>query len=253
MKRKLLIAAATTLVSGTAIAQSAFAGFYGQIATGYESNSLGSGSGSISSPLSGEYYSTGSSSQQFGAAPLVIGLGYNFQVSPKWLLGIGADYSALSQTSSTFATNLNAPGIAIANFSGNSIQLSNRFNIFITPGYEIDKDKLIYLKAGYSSTSAKLNGSNIYNVAVEGQSIQAPVSMGSSTSTVGGYVVGLGYRQVITGGIYGFAEFNYMSYAKPSFSSSGAISYPEYSVPINSTLSASLNSYQALIGVGYRF
>ena len=40
MKIKLLVAAAATVVASSAMAQSAFQGFYGQIGTGYESNSL---------------------------------------------------------------------------------------------------------------------------------------------------------------------------------------------------------------------
>lgn len=252
--KKILISFFLVASASTLFAQSAFVGFYGQIGTGYESNSLGSGSGSISSPLTNEYYSSNSSSQQFGGAPLVFGLGYNFSVAPKWLIGIGADYSALSQTSSNFSTNISdtiSGTTFTGTFSGNSIQLSNRFNIFITPSYAIDNDKLVYLKAGYSSISAKLNSPNNYTVSANGvEQIQTSVNGGSSTSTVGGYVVGLGYKQFITGGIYGFAEANYMGYSKPSFSSTVTL---ENELTAATTLNKSLNSYQALIGVGYRF
>jgi hypothetical protein len=232
------------------MAQSAFEGFYGQVSTGYESNSIGSGSGSVSSSLSGEYYSTNSSSQQINSAPLIFGLGYNFAIAPQWLVGIGADYSALSQTSSAFATSFTSSGIT-GIFSGNTIQLSNRINIFVTPSYVLAKDKLVYLKAGYSSVSAKLNGPTNYGVSAF--SVNAPVSMSSSTSTVGGYIIGLGYKQTIAGGFYGFAEANYMSYSKPSFSSTGTINYDSGPFPIASSLSTSLNTYQGLIGVGYKF
>jgi hypothetical protein len=241
------------MIASSAMAQSAFQGFYGQIGTGYESNSLGSGNGNVSSSVDPQSYSPSSSSQQFGGAPLVLGIGYNFSVTPKWLIGIGADYSALSQTSSNFSTNFESPTTADLTgvFSGNSIQLSNRFNVFITPGYAIDDDKLIYLKAGYSSISAKLNGSDTYTVNFSGvQVAQLPLSSGSSTTTVGGYVVGLGYKQIIAGGIYGFIEANYMSYSKPSFSTTSTISN---GVSATSTLSTSLSSYQALVGIGYRF
>ena len=40
MKIKSLVAAAATVVASSAMAQSAFEGFYGQIATGYESNQV---------------------------------------------------------------------------------------------------------------------------------------------------------------------------------------------------------------------
>jgi hypothetical protein len=257
MNKKLLIAGIAVLVSTSTMAQSAFQGFYGQIATGYESNSIGSGNGSVITLDGSESYPTSSSSQQFGGAPLVLGIGYNFSVAPKWLIGIGADYSAISQTSSAFTTGFSASVYDLSGtgtFSGNSIQLSNRFNIFIAPGYEIDSDKLIYLKAGYSSISAKLNGPSSYTASVIGlPQQQASVGMSSSTSTVGGYIVGIGYKQIITGGIYGFAEANYMSYSKPSFTTTGNINWDYGSYPITSKLSANLNSYQALVGIGYRF
>lgn len=253
MNKKLLVASLFAFVTAGAMAQSAFEGFYGQIATGYESNSFGSGNGAIDSPSSGENYPLNSPSQQFGGVPLVIGLGYNYSVAPKWLIGIGVDYSALSQKSSTFNTNMDTSSVGLpsfANFPGSSMQVSNRFNIFISPGYEIDIDKLLYLKAGYSSVSAKLNGPSSYVVSIPGvDAISINPNMGSSTVTVGGYVVGLGYKQIITDGLYGFAEINYMSYSKPSFSYSGVIN----TLPTTSTISASLNSYQALVGVGYKF
>jgi outer membrane immunogenic protein len=250
--KKILISILLAVSASPIFAQSAFEGFYGQIGTGYESNSLGSGNGNASSSVDPQSYSPSSSSQQIGGAPLVLGIGYNFSVTPKWLIGIGADYSALSQTSSNFSTNFESPTADLTGvLSGHSIQLSNRLNVFITPGYAIDDDKLIYLKAGYSSISAKLNGPDTYTVSSSGvQVVQVPLSSGSSTTTVGGYVVGLGYKQIIAGGIYGFIEANYMSYSKPSFSTTSTISN---GVSATSTLSTSLNSYQALVGIGYRF
>ena len=251
MNIKLLVVAIASAFASSAMAQSAFQGFYGQISTGYESNSFGSGNGAISSPTSNEYYLLNSPSQQFGGAPLIFGVGYNFSIAPNWVLGIGADYSALSQTSSTFSSNIRVaelPGAA-ANFSGNSIQLSNRFNIFLAPGYLIDENKLVYLKAGYSSVSAKLNSPSSYDVNYNGFDLSVPLNMGSSSSTLSGYVVGLGYKQMITNGFYGFAEANYMSYSNPSFSYSGAVG----DLPTTSNLSANLNSYQLLVGVGYKF
>ncbi|QWD88895.1 outer membrane beta-barrel protein [Polynucleobacter sp. MWH-CaK5] len=245
MKKKLLVVAASALVATSAYAQSAFEGFYGQIATGYESNSA-SNLGNTGTSPGNPNDNWNVSNQQFGGAPLVIGLGYNFSVAPQWLIGIGADYSALSQKSSTFSST--GEGNTL---SGQTLEASNRFNIFVTPGYAIDKDKLVYLKAGYSSLTLKNSAPNYYspsaaNIA-SGDSAGPILNAGSQTSTVGGYVVGLGYKQIITGGIYGFAEGNYMSYSKPSFSSNlGSNGYKISSNP-------SVNSYQLLVGIGYKF
>ncbi|QWD89244.1 hypothetical protein GQ367_01850 [Polynucleobacter sp. MWH-CaK5] len=65
-----------------------------------------------------------------------------------------------------------------------------------------------------------------------------------------GYILGLGYKQIITGGLYGFAEGNYMSYGKKSFSSSATL--PD-GRPLNLTLNPDANAYTLLVGVGYKF
>lgn len=241
MKIKLLVAAAATVLASSAMAQSAFQGFYGQVATGYENNSVSDLNISGSNPgVTPETWNA--SNQSFGGAPLVIGVGYNFSVAPKWLIGLGVDYSAISQKSSTYSSTV--PGSQGGTLAGQYLEVSNRINIFVAPGYEIDKDKLVYLKAGYSSVTAKANSPTSYTDAADGMT--DPLVSGSQSKTLSGYVVGLGYKQIITGGIYGFAEVNYMSYSKSTFS--GAIG-TSYSVSVN----PSLNSYQALVGVGYKF
>lgn len=238
MKKNLLVAALLSAVGTSAIAQSAFEGFYGQIATGYENNSISSASITTTDvPGGGNPTTWNAPNQSFGGAPLVIGLGYNFSVAPKWLLGLGVDYDALSQTSSTFSSNISGESV-----SGQSAKVSNRFNVFITPGYEIDKDKLVYLKAGYSSVKATSNSPTSYTNANGTWPI---TGFSNPSSTVGGYIIGLGYKQIISGGFYGFAEGNYMSYSKPSLSTSNADT--QY------TLNPSLSSYQLLVGVGYKF
>lgn len=245
--KKILIATAvaTAFVAPTAFAQSAFQGFYGQIATGYENNSASSLNGTIVD-ADGTRTNFNASNQSFGGAPLVIGLGYNFSVAPKWVVGLGADYSAISQKSSTYSSTL-ANGTAGAQVNGQTVEVSNRFNVFVAPGYEIDKDKLVYLKAGYSSVQTKGAGPTTYT---EPGGLNVPISASSNTSTLSGYVLGLGYKQIITGGLYGFAEGNYMSYSKAN--NSGSVVNGDGSTSsVNSN--ANLSSYQLLVGVGYKF
>ncbi len=103
--KKLLVAAAVAGLVGAANAQSAFEGFYGQIGTGYESNTATGLNSPITFGVQGvsvNFGNTSASNQTFGGMPLVAGIGYNFSVAPKWLLGIGFDYSFLSQESSSF-------------------------------------------------------------------------------------------------------------------------------------------------------
>lgn len=246
MKKQVLAVTIFGLVTSSSIAQSAFEGGYGQLASGYENNTYSnlSGTGSNTSQAIPDSWST--SNQSSSGAPLIIGLGYNFSVSPKWLLGIGADYSAISQQTSSFSSYSPTGGVnsVPATINGFQLQTSNRVNVFVAPGYVIDKDKLVYFKAGYSSASMKETYANTITKSTGTTALTAWST--SPSATVNGYVLGLGYKQMIANGFYGFAEANYMSYGKPSFSSVNGLTYTLSNSP-------SLSTYQALVGIGYKF
>jgi hypothetical protein len=259
----------TRFGASNAQAQSDFAGFYGQLSTGYESNQLGSLSGSATEvPNNNSDIIRTAPSQTFSGTPLVFGAGYYWKANEKWLIGLGVDYSALSQTSSSFPVSItNASGNttvaagSTVTANGGSVQLSNRFNLFLTPGYAIDKDKLVYLKAGYSQVTTQFNRhSSVTRTAANGTSVTTPATGGSPSSNQGGYLVGLGYKQIITSGLYGFVEGNYMSYNSPSDSFTTTVTALNTVHGISSTGTRtvttkfnSLNSYQLLVGMGYAF
>jgi outer membrane protein TolC len=75
MKIKLLVAAAATVVASSAMAQSAFQGFFGQVGVGYESASTSFTGGTVS----GTGYSVSSNNSNSFAGTVAIG-GY-FPVS----------------------------------------------------------------------------------------------------------------------------------------------------------------------------
>ena len=245
MKKQLLVVT-VSFIASSVMAQSAFQGFYGQLGSGYENNSYSnlSGTGSNPSQVIPDTWTTGN--QSSSGAPLIIGLGYNYSLSPKWLLGIGIDYSAISQQTSSFSSYSPTGGVnnVPATINGFQLQTSNRINIFVTPAYSIDTDKLVYLKAGYSSAAMK----ETYATTITKSTGTTALSSWSTSpsATINGYVLGLGYKQMITDGFYGFAEANYMSYGKPSFSSVNGLTY-------TITNSPSLSTYQTLLGVGYKF
>ncbi len=248
------------MTSFNAQAQSAFAGFYGQLSTGYESNQLGSQTDNVTvTPNTGTETTNAAASQTFGGAPLIIGAGYYWQANEKWLLGVGADYSVL-KTSSNYSAS--GPKIAAGQsltFNGLGMQLSNRFNLFLTPAYAIDKDKLVYLKAGYSQVTAQYNRANSVTITSNGGSSTASSVGGNQSSNQGGYLIGLGYKQIITSGLYGFVEGNYMGYSSPSYTYSSstatdnAIHGAGASTRTVTTSFSSLNTYQLLVGLGYAF
>ncbi len=236
----------------SASAQSRFEGFYGQIGTGYEKNNVSG----LSTPLSisggGASVPLGTLSapnQSFGGVPLVAGIGYLQSIAPKWLIGFGGDFSFLSQESS--AINF-APTDGILKdlglgFGGSKIKTSNQFNLYLTPSYEIDKDKLIFLKAGYSSVKVDVSAPN----SITASGLSSPISgtVGRS-KTLSGYILGLGYKQFITEGFYGFAEANYMTYNKANFGATNSIGG---FLNINTSTNSGLSTYQFLVGVGYKF
>ena len=174
MKIKLLVAAAATIMAGTAMAQSAFEGAYGQLGIGYQS----------SKPKTDSSEESYSSTTGFAS---VIAAGYNFQVTKDFLLGIGAEYSFLP-TSQANLTDTD-DGVTLTEKYKNQ----NTYNIFLSPGIVISKDSLAYAKVGYTGTSYKNETEGI-------------------TDNLQGYSLGLGYKQIIRGGLYGFAEGNYFSY-----------------------------------------
>lgn len=232
MKVKLFLGYFGLIFSCATVAQSQFAGAYGQISTGYENNRVSS------AQLTGTAYggtpnTTNSVSSNNSSAPLVLGLGYLFPVQNNFTLGLGVDYSTLTQETNSAAfyypTINNSPSF---NYK---FTISNRFSIFAAPGYAIDKDKLAYAKLGYSSQSVQYSQTNC-------------CSSPSNKAQVGGYVLGLGYKQLITSGLYGFVEANYYGYAKPSLSST-------YTDQGGGTVSSNPNvsAYNFLLGLGYKF
>ena len=226
MKMKLLVAAtAMAGLVGTANAQNAFGGFYGQLGVGYEDNSVKMSNGAVN----GDPSAASDSNKSYGGGSFsgAIGLGYGFAVDKNWLITVGADYSPL--TSNTSTTSFSSEG------ETNTLKfsVSNRYNVFIAPGYVIDNNKLVYAKAGYSAQSTKMKAS-------VGDTFNNP------SKNLSGYVVGLGYKQLINKNIYFFGEGNYMNYSSSNASGTSADASTV-------TYGNSATAYQFLVGVGYKF
>lgn len=254
MSNNITIAIVLGLASSLTLAQSSFQGFYGQVATGYEVNNASSLNGIVAVSPGGVDNTNQllASNQSFAGLPLVLGLGYNFSVSPKWLLGLGVDYSALSNNSSSYSyTNQGTSTPDGALLNGAQLKVSNRFNLFITPGYSIDRDKLIYAKAGYSSVKIEAQAPTSYSIPGYANIPLGTKFPQNQTSTLSGFMLGLGYKQMIGSGIYGFAEANYMSYGNATVTQTGSSGSTRPTTNLSSAIS--LNSYQFLLGLGYKF
>lgn len=232
MKRKYLVGAVSAILSSGALAQSAFEGFYGQVSIGYENNSVHSAR--LTGQETGGLPSVSiSASPSSNATPLILGLGYTFLIRDKFLLGLGLDYSPLTQTTQ-------AAGFYYPEFGADSeydyyFSVSNRLSVFVKPGYAIDKDKLAYVKLGYSNQQIRYTQTNC-------------CSTPSNKANVSGYVLGLGYKQIISNGFYGFVEANFYAYDNASLSST-------YTNGLGGTVSSNPRSsaFNFLVGVGYKF
>lgn len=164
-----------------------------------------------------------------------MGAGYNHHISQNVLLGIGVDYSFLETVVGT--ANINGAN----SLTGSTYKVSNRLNIFLAPGYVLDKDKLVYAKVGYSTQTIK---SSYYDV--DGAAWCSGDSMGSGNAQ--GFLAGLGYKQMFMGGFYGFAETNYYDYSRASMGTSTLCD-----TTIITNLSPSASAYNFLVGIGYKF
>jgi hypothetical protein len=225
MKKNLLVATLLSVATTGAMAQSAFEGAYGQLGVGFDQNSVPSSPGNANP--GGNLTFPGSNGGSFSG---VVGLGYNFAVAKDFLLGVGADYGVLPSVKTNGTNDTGTSGSTI----------SNRYNIFVAPGFVLAKDQLAYLKVGYSSQNVKITEESSDSPATNGQ------ALGSGSAS--GYVLGLGYKQIVTKGFYGFGEANYYSYSGAQFGSTRLSDGT-----VISSYSPNSSAYQFLVGVGYKF
>ena len=214
------------VASASANAQSKFEGAYGQVGVGYESiapsysNSnftvVGVGTAPINTSISNANGFTG-----------VVTVGYMAAVTKDFLLGIGAEYSPIAGQKANYSGSV--LGTSLGNGSYNK---ENSYNIFISPATPIGTDGLLYGKVGYT-----------------GATIKDTFGSSSANTNYTGYSLGLGYKQIIQGGLYGFGEFNYMSYGNQTASSTGTIS----GYTVTSSITSNANAYNLLVGLGYKF
>ncbi len=248
IKMSALVLAAASIASTGAMAQSskanAWEGAYGQWSVGFASFSPKIGSttatpnpGSLLYPypaLLGQTISANGSASTLNTPTNAISAGYNFGVNQDYVLGIGASYYIGASGSGTGSFSLSAPGggpvPALNETTPVTYQLKNLWSVTLQPGYVIDKNRLVYAKVGYTGVTIGLNG---------------PIAS-YQTSTLSGYSLGLGYKQMVTDSIYLLGEANYGGFSNKSATLSTSIG-----TNVGTTLGGS--GFDLLVGVGYRF
>nr|WP_315126530.1 outer membrane beta-barrel protein [uncultured Polynucleobacter sp.] len=212
MKTKVLAIALLSTLSMGAMAQSAFEGFFGQIGLGYEATSPNLSNGST-----GGVPYTISNENKSGGLGGTISIGSYFSVTNSFLLGLGAEYSPIATSNADWTMNLPSES------NVHKFKKKNSYNIFLSPALAIDKAKLAYLKVGYTGMSAQTTA--LDNI--------------QDTYNFSGYSLGIGYKQIISGGLYGFAESNYSSYGSKGLSEATGNLKPK--------------TMNVLLGLGYKF
>ena len=222
-----------------------FDGFYAQIGSGTERNSLEElNATSVSTFNNGTQAADNFSlsKKYFKGAPIHGALGFHVRVSPRWVLGIGAEYSRLSKKSQGETIVGSNTGHFIPNVQ---LGIPSRYNVFLTSGFIIDKNKLAYIKAGFSRQ--KITFTEPGNTSGFQRDPAA-----SATSNMNGYIVGIGYKQMVTDDLYGFAEANYMKYKNGDLNFSTVATDGTYTTQ-TSGLNPKTSAYSLIVGLGYDY
>jgi outer membrane immunogenic protein len=240
-KMTALAIALTSVTAGSAMAQSAktnaWEGAYGQVGVGFGifSPSISNGTAVAPAPYSAAQITTSASNVNNVNTGLVnLAAGYNFAINKEFLLGLGVTYypGASSGATGTLVGTAAAPYGALSSSQTATYNVKNLYSVVLTPGYAIDKDRLAYAKIGYTGATIGLSTPTIANF----------------TTNLNGLALGLGYKQIITGSIYGFGEVNYATYGSKNVATVVSTSGATYS-----GMSAKGNGLDFLVGVGYRF
>lgn len=217
-------------ISSTALAQnSKFSGPYAQFGIGYQTASPSFSNTSLSA--AGQTLTPTISVSNASGFTGTVAAGYNFFSGTPLLLGLGIEYTPFPTSNATASASYSG---SIGTYQNSaSVRVNNSLNIFIAPGLALDQNKLLYGKVGYTGSSANGVNTDFY---------------------MGGTSLGFGYKQIISTGFYGFAEYNYVNYGSLNRSLSGNLKTPaNISVPatLNSTVTAT--STNLLFGLGYQF
>jgi hypothetical protein len=240
IKISLLVATITGFAATGALAQSkanAWEGAYGQVGVGYGNfaPSISNGTATIPTGRSAPFPATisGTTSatnvNNINTGLVSVAAGYNFGIGADYVLGIGATYypGASSSATGTLNTLYNGNVVGSTNATYN---IKNLYNIFLSPGYVIDKDRLAYLKIGYTGSTIGLS---------------SPI-LAYNTTNLSGINLGLGYKQMINAQWYAFGEANYASFGSQTASAT---------TTTGTSVSNSIKGtgMDLLVGIGYRF
>lgn len=203
------LAAVLALVSGSAMAAD-FTGFYGQVGIGYSNITSGNNENQPAKGTEPAVTVNTSSANSFAST---LSVGYMGSITQRFLLGAGFDYSPVKGGTGSIVDS----NYTIRN---GTYQRGQYWSASLIPATPIGDNGLLYGKVGYTQAA-----------------IDYKFGVTSKSTSVNGLALGVGYKHLISGGLYGFLEANYESYGKDS-------SYPR---------SSDFSQSNVMAGVGYKF
>jgi hypothetical protein len=215
------VLAASFLLSANVFAQAKnFEGFTAELSTGSQKTSLSNGDlfSRANAPL-GAAILSGSKHTN----PAIIGLSYGFKLTDQFVVGLGLDYNL---TTSSIVSQCRGclPPAAVTQ------KVSNRYSLYVAPGFSLSSTSLVYVKFGYTQASMSHSASD------------GTVLTGGPSK--GGWLTGLGYKRFITDSVYGFAEYSSAQNSAGKYTSTA---------DGNNWDSGKLKTESFLVGAGYKF
>lgn len=215
----------------SASGQSAFEGFYAQAGLGAETFLPTATNESLevkNGPFAGTYTRTSTYPRTFDFTGTVT-VGAMGRITDNFLLGVGIEWEPTPAGIDTVITT-GQSGVE----TKSTYEQRFHFNFFLSPAYVLDENRLVYGKIGYhqSHSDVDFDGGVTPDHIAEGLGI------------------GVGYKQIVAGGLYFFGEANYYhlvptDYQVSSVSTAGAVFVS------NATISST--GYSMYFGLGYTF
>ena len=238
VKISALVLAMAGVFATSANAQSAKAnaweGAYGQVSVGYAQFTPKIGNGTttqaLPSYLGGGFANVTATANNVNTGSANLAAGYNFGIGSDYVLGVGASYYPGASSSASAGFTFTTQGGTPIQSGNATYNVKNLYSVFLTPGYVIDKDRLAYLKVGYTGATIGLNGP----------------TLAYSTVGLSGYNLGLGYKQMVTQSLYVLGEFNYASFSNKTTTLT-------QTTGVQLTAPFGGSGMDFLVGLGYRF
>jgi len=195
--------------------------------------------------------------------------GYNWQVSPAWLVGFETDINWSRIDGDGQSGNLLAPGVPLFQTMIVDRKISSYGTVRARLGWLPTPDVLIYGTGGFaygriresvteSLTSPVLLAGSPVSVTGNGTSlacaIAAPCLTGSSSRIATGWAAGFGGEYAVSPNVSVKAEYLYLNLGDDSFHAVAPATAPGFPIPASITAAYNhINLHTVRIGINYRF